>query len=197
MNATLKIFFFTLLVAVSGSCTIQKRTFNKGYHVEWTRKFNQSVEPVPASDEKNDVPVSKEKQPENGRDVKEEGITKCDTADQGVVEQVKSVSDKQSDRDLKTWRKDDEQVRIPVHEKKMTSIKAVQRRAYGRGGGGAKALVFIFIFAILFLLIYAAYSSANYSAMFLLLAAVGWLLIAILIVLFIWMLVRLFMGPYR
>ena len=44
MNATFKIFFFIFSIAVLGSCTIQKRVFNNGYHVEWKRKFGKRVD---------------------------------------------------------------------------------------------------------------------------------------------------------
>ena len=190
------ILFFLVLVSILGSCTIQKRVFNNGYHVEWKRKFKQSAEPT-VSDEKMDDASSRGNQQEIGHEAIEETILKQDTINQQIIDGAEQVTTAQSDRVINAESENEERVGALSHEKKITSFKPFWYRAYGGDRSGAKALVIIIIFAILFLLIYAALNSGNYAAMFLLLVAAGWLLIILFIVLFILLLVRLFMGPYR
>lgn len=58
-------FLFLSLIcwlAVSSSCTIEKRLYNKGFHVEWNKKYKSQ-----SSSHQDNASVSKDEQPEMNR----------------------------------------------------------------------------------------------------------------------------------
>lgn len=195
MKTTLNILIFFMLIVTFGSCTIQKRTFNKGYHIEWNRKFKKS-ETQPGKQEGNDDLIQRDAENSSGEDnAIEETQTTVNTIEYPI--EPSEIDSAKALVDVSKMNHTEQNQSVSLPQKKLNSSESAQKNFYGGSRRGIGAIVFIVVFGLIFLLVYLAFTSGSYVGGFLLLIAAGYLLITIFVVLFILLLVRLFLGAFR
>ena len=186
MKTTAIFAFFILVNALLSGCTIEKRLFNKGYHVEWNRKFKRQVDSNVENHEDQTDEVVSESDEEQSLDEKSGNELAADTfeithyaGDAPVESQYDGVSNTKAVKEKKPVSK-------PVQKEKNKPVP------YDRGGGGnvLLGLCTLVMICICMAMISYLFSAEATAAGILLILCFGWILFVFTIILIVIFIVR-------
>ena len=190
MNATFKIFFFIFSIAVLGSCTIQKRVFNNGYHVEWKRKFKQAnslncdaLHEV--NNDKTDAKLEQIQLLQTGSDSVELIVNYPDNLKPDQIPEAENENP--SDEVLGSGDLKKERVVLKSVQKKKLSPKPYNR---GNGGNVLLGLCTLVMICICMAMISYLFSAEATIMGILLIACFGWIIAIFTIILIVLFIVR-------